>query len=166
MAAPRHSKKREAFLTALREQGLVASAAKKAGLHRSGPYEWAKRDEAFAKEFDEARAIGREVFADRLESSLAERAITGTTETIFYQGKAVGTRQFYHDVVGIFLLKGARPGVYVEQLVGVGVNVAGQKVNVEIVNYSAGLPAPSSPALAAPTDAEGEPRTITAEVGT
>ncbi len=166
MAAPRHSKKREAFLTALREQGLVASAAKKAGLHRSGPYEWAKRDEAFAKEFDEARAIGREVFADRLESSLAERAITGTTETIFYQGKAVGTRQFYHDVVGIFLLKGARPGVYVEQLVGVGVNVAGQKVNVEIVNYSVGLPAPTSPALAAPTDAEGEPRIVNAEVGT
>ncbi len=166
MAAPRHSKKREAFLTALREQGLVASAAKKAGLHRSGPYEWAKRDEAFAKEFDEARAIGREVFADRLESSLAERAITGTTETIFYQGKAVGTRQFYHDVVGIFLLKGARPGVYVEQLVGVGVNVAGQKVNVEIVNYSAGLPAPSSPALTAPTDAEGEPRVVNAEAAT
>ena len=51
-------------------------------------------------------------------------------------------------------------------LVAVGVNVAGQRVSVEIVNYSAGLPAPSSPALTSPTEAEGEPRIINAEAGT
>ncbi len=164
--APLRLKKEAIFLEALRQVGLVAGAALLTKIERHTPYRWARASEAFAAQFAEAREEGHQVLADRLERSLTQRATEGVVENVYYQGEKIGEQKRFSDVACIVMLKSLRPHRFVEQLVAVGVNVAGQKVNVEIVNYSAGLPAPSSPALTSPREAEGEPRIVSTEAGT
>ena len=54
--------------------------------------------------------------ADVLEREAWRRASEGVKQPVFYQGEVCGHVQKYSDVLLIFLLKGARPDRYREQL--------------------------------------------------
>ena len=54
--------------------------------------------------------------ADVLEREAWRRASEGVKQPVFYQGEVCGHVRKYSDVLLIFLLKGARPDKYREQL--------------------------------------------------
>lgn len=135
------------FLGLLRQVGNIRKVCRRMKISHNSPYKWARKDDAFAERFAEARAEGEEVVADALEAALDERAIVGCDEGVFYKGKKVASRRVYSDVAAIFRLKGLRPHKYMEQLVGV--NVQGQQMVVKILNFSSALPPPNPPGLGA-----------------
>ncbi len=68
------------YLATLRRTGLKLTAAKKAGVHPSTPFEWAARDERFAEKVAEAQAIGHGTRLARLEAEVHRRARAGTAD--------------------------------------------------------------------------------------
>ena len=89
--APRFTRKRqEAFLHALAEHGNVTEAARSAGVSRRIAFAVYETDEAFAVAW---RAASEEA-ADRLEREARRRALEGTEEPVYYQGKVCGHLRF------------------------------------------------------------------------
>lgn len=84
-------KKKEIFLTALRNAWSVRKASKRAGISRMTAYRWKGDDEEFSKAWDDAIEEG----TDCLEEIAAARAMRGKSDTLL-----------------IFLLKGRRPEKY------------------------------------------------------
>ena len=137
-------KKREKFLTLLREIGLIKEAAQLTKIGRNLPYSWARQSETFAKQFAEAKSEGHEVLADHLEQCLTTRATEGVVDAIYYQGKKIGERRLYSDTAAIVMLKSLRPGRFVEQMIGIG--VSGQQVVVNVRTFAAFQPVPAGTA--------------------
>ncbi len=77
------------FLEHLSRSGNVRAAAVAAGVSQQTVYVRRRRDPAFAAGWEAALLHARAA----AEQVLAERAIMGTTETIWYRGEAVGQRQ-------------------------------------------------------------------------
>lgn len=77
------------FLEHLSRSGNVRAAAVAAGVSQQTAYVRRRRDPAFAAGWEAALLHARAA----AEQVLAERAIMGTTETIWYRGEAVGQRQ-------------------------------------------------------------------------
>ncbi|NLR71249.1 hypothetical protein HGI47_10220 [Novosphingobium sp. ERN07] len=77
------------FLEHLSRSGNVRAAALAAGVSQQTAYVRRRRDPAFAAGWEAALLHARAA----AEQVLAERAIMGTTETIWYRGEAVGQRQ-------------------------------------------------------------------------
>ncbi|WP_298286864.1 hypothetical protein [Novosphingobium sp.] len=77
------------FLEHLSRAGNVRAAAVAAGVSQQTAYVRRRRDPAFAAGWEAALLHARAA----AEQVLAERAIMGTTETIWYRGEAVGQRQ-------------------------------------------------------------------------
>lgn len=73
-------------------------------------YRWRTEDEAFARAWDEAKAIG----LDALEDEATRRAFEGCDKPVFHQGVKCGTIREYSDTLAIFLLKGGKPEKYRE----------------------------------------------------
>lgn len=126
--------RKAAFITALRKRSSVIHAAEGAGLSASWCYAERKRDEEFAKAWDEAIIFTTE----KLEDSLYERAVEGIREPVHQGGRLVGHVRRYSDQAAIFLLKARRPDVYRERVEHFGpigqqlvVNVAIHKLSVE-----------------------------------
>ncbi len=108
--AAREIKKRT-FLEALVETGQRQEACKKAGIARNTPLKWARADEQFAQEWEEAKKAA----AHHLEEEAHRRAVKGVEEPVFYKGEQVGTVTKYSDTLLIFLLKGLKPEMYREK---------------------------------------------------
>lgn len=91
-ARPRHDgftpERRVRFLPALATQGSVRLACAATGVSPQAAYLRKRRDPAFAQGWEGALVLAR----DHAEQVLADRAIHGVTETIFYRGEAVGQR--------------------------------------------------------------------------
>lgn len=104
--------KKAAFLAAFAQFGTITHAAKAADIGRQTHYDWVRNDPEYAKAFDDAgdQAI------DALEREARRRAIEGTEEPVFHNGKIVDTIRRYSDTLLIFLLKGARPSKYRERV--------------------------------------------------
>lgn len=105
-AATRPEKERkEAFLKALRETGVVAHAARIASPGTKTPtttfYEWRLLDEEFAREWDAAL---EQAIADA-ELELRRRAIDGWEEPVFQKGELVGTVKRKSDRMLELLIK-------------------------------------------------------------
>ncbi len=116
----RPSVKRAAFLAAYAKCGNVTEAARLAKVARSQHYEWMEDSEyaaAFANAHHEA--------CDLLEAEARRRAVEGVQEPVVYQGEcsykpdSLGRRtnriltiRKYSDVLLIFLMKGAMPDKY------------------------------------------------------
>jgi len=108
-------KKRKAFLDALATCGNVSQAAKVANCTREGAYKLRTHDAEFAAAWDDAL----EQAADRLEQEAWRRAHDGVAEPLTCakglildeMGNPVMVRK-YSDTLLIFLLKGARPQKY------------------------------------------------------
>ncbi|MDP3551259.1 MAG: hypothetical protein Q8R81_12815 [Novosphingobium sp.] len=77
------------FLEHLSRAGNVRAAALAAGVSQQTAYVRRRRDPAFAAGWEAALLHARAA----AEQVLAERAMMGTTETIWYRGEAVGQRQ-------------------------------------------------------------------------
>ena len=92
---------RAPFLEALRTHGVVSEAAKVANVSRWTAYHERATDSAFAKEWEEALALGVEA----LEDTAKMRAYAGS------------------DTLLIFLLKAHRPAVYRETTRNINTNV-------------------------------------------
>ena len=104
--APRFSKRRQqVFLGVLAEHGNVAEAVKAAGVSRRVAFAHYETDEEFASAW---RAAADEA-ADRLEREARRRALEGTEEPVFYQGKECGRVRRYSDSLMLALLKAERP---------------------------------------------------------
>jgi hypothetical protein len=80
--------RRVRFLHHLATTGNVRCACAAVGVSPQSAYVHKRRDAAFAAGWDAALLLAR----DAAEEVLAERALNGTLETIFYRGEAVGSR--------------------------------------------------------------------------
>jgi len=99
--------KQKAFLAAYAACGNIADAARKAKCGRCSHYEWME-DAAYAEAFAEAH----EQACEALESEARRRAVRGVQKPVYYMGDIVGTAREYSDVLLIFLMKGAMPEKY------------------------------------------------------
>ena len=77
------------FLAFLAENGRVRHAAARVGMSFQSAYVARRRDAAFAQGWDAAMVLARDV----AEQALADRAIEGVVETVWYRGEAVGHRR-------------------------------------------------------------------------
>ncbi|RPF70681.1 hypothetical protein [Aurantiacibacter spongiae] len=80
-----------AFLESLQIMGNVSIACSRAGVARQTAYRARRRVTGFARAWDAALVAAR-VHA---ESELADRAINGVEEKVFYHGEEVGSRRRY-----------------------------------------------------------------------
>ena len=104
--------RRERFLKALAETGIVSTAVEIAGTSRTRVYERRKRDAAFSAAWEAAE----EQAADALEAEALRRAVDGVAEPLVSAGKVVRDddgnplviRRF-SDTLLITLLKARRP---------------------------------------------------------
>lgn len=79
------------FLDELSRHGNVRVAAGRCGVSRSGAYLARARDGTFADAWRAALVLGR----DRAAEEMAERAIEGWQEPVFYRGQQVAVRRRY-----------------------------------------------------------------------
>ncbi len=105
--------KKKAFLDELtRNGGRVPAAAKKAGIDRTTPHIWAKRDAKFRAQMMEAIELSTDV----LEQEAIRRAMGAKRKLFDEDGRPVTDRVGGSDTLLIFLLKGRKPEVYREKL--------------------------------------------------
>ena len=105
--------KKRLFLEAYSSCGNITKAAEMAGVCRASHYLWINNDESYKIYFAEAEQEA----IDRLEAEARRRALNGVAEPVFYQGVECGTIQKYSDTLLIFLLKGAKPQKYRDNVV-------------------------------------------------
>lgn len=105
-------RKRDAFLKAFAETGTLTHAAEAAGCDRSAHYYWMEHDPEYPALFTEAAHRAN----DSLEREARRRAIEGTEEPIYHNGRVVGAVHKYSDTLLIFLMKGALPSKYRERI--------------------------------------------------
>ncbi len=104
--------KKKAFLTAFSECGNISQAAELAGIDRKNHYNWLKDDPDYPDQFYDADQKA----CDKLEQEARRRAIYGTSEPVFHKGEQCGVVQKYSDTLLIFLMKGANPEKYRENI--------------------------------------------------
>lgn len=106
------AKKKTLFLKELSETGNVSAACAAAKISRPTAYTHKREDAIFAQAWEDAL----ESAADILEAEARRRAYEGVSEPVFYKGQEVATVQKYSDTLLIFLLKGAKPEKYRENV--------------------------------------------------
>jgi hypothetical protein len=79
------------FLDHLANDGSVRAACGRVGMSREAAYRKRRRDAVFARTWDAALVLARAASAE----VLANRAIDGVEEEIWYRGELVGTRRKY-----------------------------------------------------------------------
>ncbi len=112
--------RREAFLRALADTGIVTIAAGIAGITRARAYQVRKEDLDFAAAWEDAE--GRA--ADALEAEAWRRAVTGVQEPVVSSGKVVRDDdgqpiaiRRYSDMLLLALLKARRPDKFKDRAV-------------------------------------------------
>ena len=90
-----------AFFAALEKTGVVAWAAKAAGVGRRTVYDHLQADPAFADRWRNAL----DTAADNLEGELIRRAVEGEQVPVYYQGKVVGHKTRKSDTLLMFAIK-------------------------------------------------------------
>lgn len=100
------------FLKALSEGATATGAARSARISRTLAYSWRDTDAAFAAAWEVAYSAGTEFF----EEEAKRRAILGTEEPVWYQGKQVGTVRKPSDRLMELMLKARAPEKYRERV--------------------------------------------------
>jgi hypothetical protein len=100
--------KKAAFLEAYAATCSITRAAGAAEINRTTHYVWLDSDSEYKAEFEAAR----EKAIEALEDEAVRRAREGVERPVYQGGKKVGVVQEYSDTLLIFLLKGARPQKY------------------------------------------------------
>ena len=88
-----HPETRVKFLEALSRTGNVGTAAYFVQRSRQSAYDLRRRDPDFARGWQAALVVARDVAEDVLQ----ERAIDGIEEPVYYHGEVVGTRRRYDN---------------------------------------------------------------------
>lgn len=107
----KHQKQRM-FLAALSVTGNPTWAERGAGVTRKAHYEWLKRE---GVEYDKYRAAAEDARAracENLEMIAHKRATEGIEVKKWHAGKVVGYDNVKSDILLIFLMKGAMPKKY------------------------------------------------------
>ena len=105
------SVKQAAFLSAYAECGNITGAARVADVDRTTHYWWLANDES--GEYKKAFEAAHEAAIDALEAEARRRAVEGIEKAVgWHKGEAGGYETVYSDTLLIFLLKGARPDKY------------------------------------------------------
>ena len=104
----RTPQRRNKFLKALAEYGIVGTACKAAGIGRTMAFQWRQDDPVFASQWNEAVEQATEL----LEKEAWRRASEGWEKPVFQNGSQVGTIREYSNTLLIFLLKALRPDRY------------------------------------------------------
>src|SRR5579872_3846311 len=125
-------RKQQIFLEALRRTGQIQKSAEAAG-YTSSTYmrKLRQQDPEFAKEWDEALEAGIDV----LEDEAIRRGRDGVEKNVHYKGEVIDTEIIYSDALLQFILRGARPEKYREN-----VNIQGSithKVGVAVLPLTA-----------------------------
>ena len=107
VAADETRRAKNAFLAELALSGNVTGASKAAGVGRATVYEWKEKDDAFLVAFKQAELAA----VDVLEREARRRALGYELEQIGKNGEIQRVRR-YSDLLLIFLLKGAAPEKY------------------------------------------------------
>lgn len=102
------SVKKKKFLTAYSECGNITHAAEAAGIERSLHYWWLEKHPRYVEAFEAAHAQA----IDRMEQEARRRAMLGVDEPVFYQGIEVARVRKPSDTLLMFMLKGALPDKY------------------------------------------------------
>jgi hypothetical protein len=96
-STPRHdgwtSARRAQFLDHLAGKGSVRAACARVGMSREAAYRLRRREALFARGWDAALVLARAASAEEL----ADRALDGVEEEIWYRGELVGTRRKYDN---------------------------------------------------------------------
>ena len=100
--------KKTAVLSAFKNCANVTRACEIADIARATFYGWLKEDPGFKASYEAAREEAVQV----LEDEAIRRAYVGVERPVYQGGKKVGVVQEYSDTLLIFLLKGARPQKY------------------------------------------------------
>lgn len=171
-----------AFLSALRETGVVRSACEASGVSRTAAYTHRNRDAEFAARWDDAIQDA----ADLLETEAIRRARVGVREPVIYQGRPCGvwvneageivgentpgsklvplSITKYSDTLLIFLLKGIRPEKYKDHLPADGNAALGELLRGLIGEDVAGrTAAPGVPAQQPGETGGGGPAPVVAD---
>ncbi len=99
-------RKRKIFLQTLARTGKVKHSAQMAGYQDSKTLRMVRlKDEEFSQAWDDAS----DAAADIMEDEAMRRATEGVMEPEYYKGGVVGHKVKYSDTLLQFLLKGARP---------------------------------------------------------
>jgi hypothetical protein len=96
-STPRHDgwtpARRTQFLDHLAGKGSVRAACARVGMSREAAYRLRRREALFARGWDAALVLARAASAEEL----ADRALDGVEEEIWYRGELVGTRRKYDN---------------------------------------------------------------------
>ncbi len=92
-----------AFLAAYALSGNVSEAAAAVGIKRQTHQAWLEDDHLYRHKF----AAARDEAIDALEAEARRRALHGVEEDVYHEGRVVGTRRVYSDVLLMFLLSRA-----------------------------------------------------------
>jgi hypothetical protein len=106
------------FIEFYKETGSITAAARKAKVNRCSIYGLRRLDPDFDKRCTEARAMG----IDAMEDEAIRRAVEGDEQPVYKDGKVIGTRVSYSDLLMIFLLKGMKPDTYKDRVENVNYN--------------------------------------------
>ena len=138
---------RAIFLSALAGSaaGSVPRAAEAAGVNPYQPHRWAKKDEAFAKQMSEAKALGERIQLSLLEREADRRAVEGVEEPVYQKGELVGHIRRYSDLLLMFRTKKLDPS-YREHPPDLQFNAG--NVQVVVSSFAAPSPAPLAPSSA------------------
>ena len=90
-----------AFFAALEKTGVVAWAAKAAGVGRRTVYDHLQADPEFGERWQDAL----DTAADNLEGELLRRAVEGEQVPVYYKGKVVGHKTRKSDTLLMFAIK-------------------------------------------------------------
>lgn len=99
------------FLKQLAKVPNVGMACKVAGIDRGTAYNLRSRDVEFRKQWK--KALNQSI--DILEKEMWRRAVIGTKEPVYFQGKECGEIKKYSDTLAIFMAKAYRPRKYRER---------------------------------------------------
>lgn len=95
-----HRRKRQ-YLAAYSLTGSLVKASEATEISRFTHRHWKETDPEYAEAFQLAYAISTDI----LEDEARRRAIEGVQEPVFYQGKIVGHKSIYSDMLLLAMLK-------------------------------------------------------------
>lgn len=139
--------KKRAFLLALCMTPNVSVACRVAGISRPTPYNWEKERNA---DYDEAYAAAQSLGIKAAEAEAWKRATDGTIEDVYgalgnNQGSGVvGQRRVKSDTMLIFMLKGALPQKYRDNVSHTGANGGPIEFTLNLTRPNEGI-APREP---------------------
>lgn len=93
----------------------IIDVAEAINVTRQALYQHRKRDEEFAKAWDDALETGDKVKIALHERAADQRAIEGWDEPVFYEGQLCGYKRRYSDGLLIARLKALAPEKYAER---------------------------------------------------